>query len=66
MGDLTEKTSSAFNQKSKNEARHFVDKQHLESNLKSTLLENNEQLTILVKGSRSAKMEEVVAYIKQI
>ena len=66
VGDLTEKTSSAFNQKSKNEARHFVDKQHLESNLKSTLLENNEQLTILVKGSRSAKMEEVVAYIKQI
>jgi len=66
VGVLTENTASAFNKKSNNEAQHFVDKQDLKDQLSSALLKNNEPLTILVKGSRSAKMEEVVAYIKQI
>ena len=66
VGKLTEQTSAAFKQGEKNRALHFSSKQQLTAYLQKTLLQNSEKLTILVKGSRSMKMEEIVAYIKQL
>lgn len=66
VGKLTEQTTQAFNRGEKNSALHFSSRQQLNRYLENTLLENSEKLTILVKGSRSMKMEEVVADIKQL
>ena len=66
VGTFTEQTSTAFKQGEKNRALHFSSKQQLSAYLQKTLLQNSEKLTILVKGSRSMKMEEVVAFIKQL
>lgn len=65
VGTLTAQTAQAFSGEA-NSARHFTDKEALKEHLQNLLLHNSEKLTILVKGSRSAKMEEIVAYIKQL
>lgn len=66
VGKLTEQTSIAFKQGGKNKAQHFSSKQQLTTYLQKTLLQNSEKLTLLVKGSRGTKMEEIVSYIKQL
>jgi UDP-N-acetylmuramoyl-tripeptide--D-alanyl-D-alanine ligase len=66
VGKLTQQTSQAFKQRSNNNAQHFSSKQQLLASLQSMLLQSSKKLTILVKGSRTAKMEEVVNYIKQL
>ena len=66
VGKLTEQTSTAFNQEGKNKALHFSSKQQLTASLQKMLLQNSEKLTILVKGSRGAKMEEIVADIPKL
>ena len=66
VGKLTEQTAQAFTASGANSALHFTNKQQLTAYLQKELLQNREKLTILVKGSRSAKMEEIVALIKQI
>ena len=66
VGKLTEQTSTAFKQEGKNRADHFSSKQQLRAYLQKMLLQNSEKLTILVKGSRGTKMEEIVSYIKQL
>jgi UDP-N-acetylmuramoyl-tripeptide--D-alanyl-D-alanine ligase len=66
VGELTAQTSIAFTEAGGNKTQHFSSKEHLTAYLQKVLLKNSEKLTILVKGSRSAKMEDVVAYIKQL
>jgi UDP-N-acetylmuramoyl-tripeptide--D-alanyl-D-alanine ligase len=66
VGYLTQFTEQAFSELSDNQALHFTDKAGLKAYLKPYLQKSsNKKLTILVKGSRSAKMEEIVAFIKQ-
>lgn len=65
MGKATQYTYQSFIDNSDNAAKHFTDKQQLGSYLQKVLLENSAKLSILVKGSRSAKMEDIVALIKQ-
>ena len=65
VGKLTTKTDHAFKQAGKGESVHFSDKDKVNAYLHDILLAQNEPLTILVKGSRGAKMEEIVDFIKQ-
>lgn len=66
VGTFTEFTHHAFTEKSTKTALHFVDKQALIAYLQTYLAQvSNQKSTILVKGSRSTKMEDIVAYIKQ-
>ena len=65
VGKATQYTSQVFTEKSNNGARHFTDKKQLGTYLQNVLLQNSKKLSILVKGSRSAKMEEIVTLIKQ-
>ncbi|ABM02980.1 UDP-N-acetylmuramoyl-tripeptide--D-alanyl-D-alanine ligase [Psychromonas ingrahamii 37] len=65
FGKLTFKTYQAFKQAGQGEALHFADKKQLNAYLENRLLEQKNKLTILVKGSRGSKMEEVVNFIKQ-
>ena len=66
VGTLSEFAHLAFSELSQQKARHFIDKVALKTYLKVQLPQiSNTKSTILVKGSRSAKMEEIVAYIKQ-
>lgn len=55
------KTDSKIDKKT---AIHFNEKQGLKAHLK-VYLQQNKKMTLLVKGSRGTKMEEIVAYIKQ-
>ncbi|PKF62239.1 UDP-N-acetylmuramoylalanyl-D-glutamyl-2, 6-diaminopimelate--D-alanyl-D-alanine ligase [Psychromonas sp. psych-6C06] len=66
VGQSTAFTHETFKSLSSHTCLHFDDKKVLKAHL-HTYLQNkrNEKLTILVKGSRSTKMEEIVAYIKQ-
>ena len=66
VGELTRQTSLAFTQENAGDALHFSTKEQLVAHLQNTLLQNSKKLTVLVKGSRGAKMEEIVAYIKQL
>ena len=66
VGTLTEQTSTAFKKGGKNSALHFSSKQQLITYLQKTLLQNSEKLTLLVKGSRGTKMEEIVACIPKL
>jgi UDP-N-acetylmuramoyl-tripeptide--D-alanyl-D-alanine ligase len=66
VGELTKQTSIAFKKENTGEALHFTTKVQLVAYLQNTLLQNSKKLTILVKGSRGAKMEEIIAYIKQL
>lgn len=65
VGKLSCKTYQAFKQAGHGEALHFDDKEQVNAYLQNVLLEQNDKLTILVKGSRGSKMEEVVNFIKQ-
>jgi len=65
VGPLTAFTHAAFTESSQKDALHFADKTGLESHLQSYLQHSsNTQLTILVKGSRGTKMEQIITYIK--
>jgi UDP-N-acetylmuramoyl-tripeptide--D-alanyl-D-alanine ligase len=67
---FTQQTFSELNQQpltelSHQSALHFDDKEWLKTHLQSYLQQtSNKILTILVKGSRGTKMEEIVAYIE--
>jgi len=66
VGTLTKFTNQSFSELSQQNALHFANKNALKGYLDSHLQKNNNQKsTILVKGSRGTKMEEIVAYIKQ-
>jgi len=66
VGKLTQFTEQAFTDSGRQGAVHFDDKTGLKNHLQSFLQQtSNTKLTILVKGSRGTKMEEIVAYIKQ-
>ena len=66
LGKYTSFTHETFIKFSGQTAKHFADKSELKAHLTPYLQQiSNEKLTVLVKGSRSAKMEEIVAYIKQ-
>jgi UDP-N-acetylmuramoyl-tripeptide--D-alanyl-D-alanine ligase len=66
VGSLTEFTHHAFTEKSLQNALHFADKKALTKYLQTYLPQiSNQKSTILVKGSRGTKMEEIIAYIKQ-
>lgn len=67
VGDLTEFTHQSFSESSSELAIHFTDKQALMGYLETCLPAiSNQKSTILVKGSRGTKMEEIVAFIKQL
>ncbi|MFT6926300.1 MAG: UDP-N-acetylmuramoyl-tripeptide--D-alanyl-D-alanine ligase [Psychromonas sp.] len=65
VGKLSFKTHQAFQQAGQGEALHFDDNKQVNAYLKDLLLEQNDKLTVLVKGSRGSKMEEIVNFIKQ-
>ncbi|GLS89829.1 UDP-N-acetylmuramoyl-tripeptide--D-alanyl-D-alanine ligase [Psychromonas marina] len=66
VGQLTQFTHQSFSSLSDQSSVHFADKAGLKAYLTPYLQKSsNKNLTILVKGSRSAKMEEIVAFIKQ-
>jgi len=65
VGKLSAKTHQAFKQAGHGDALHFDDKMQVNAYLKDLLLAQSDKLTILVKGSRGSKMEEVVNFIKQ-
>jgi len=68
VGQLSEFTHQAFHHETEqapSSALHFADKSELKTYLLTYLSQNlNTKLTILVKGSRSAKMEDIITYIK--
>lgn len=57
VGDLSRHTADAAS------GQHFTDKESLSQALK-TLMQQQRPMTILAKGARSARMEEVVAFVK--
>jgi UDP-N-acetylmuramoyl-tripeptide--D-alanyl-D-alanine ligase len=66
VGEFTEFTHFSFTERSAKKALHFADKNALIGYLQTYLPTiSNQKSTILVKGSRSAKMEDIVAFIKQ-
>lgn len=65
LGVLSQNASDAFYQGQNTQAQHFSSKEKLISRLQQLLQGENQQVTILVKGSRSAHMEYVVADIIQ-
>ncbi|WP_094751697.1 UDP-N-acetylmuramoyl-tripeptide--D-alanyl-D-alanine ligase [Psychromonas sp. CD1] len=46
-------------------AQHFANKAQLQNFIKKYLDENKQIITLLVKGSRSAKMEDIVTFIQK-
>ena len=65
LGVLSQHASDAFYQGQEAQAQHFSSKEKLLSRLQQLLQGEEQQVTILVKGSRSAHMEYVVADIIQ-
>ena len=65
LGVLSQNTSDAFYQGDNTQKQHFSSKENLVSRLQRMLQGEDQQVTILVKGSRSAHMEYVVADIIQ-
>ena len=65
LGVLSQNTSDAFYQGQNTPGQHFSSKEELVSRLQQMLQGEEQQVTILVKGSRSAHMEYVVADIIQ-
>ena len=57
VGDLSRHAADAAS------GQHFTDKESLSQALK-TLMQQQRPMTILAKGARSARMEEVVAFVK--
>ncbi|MFT6584212.1 MAG: UDP-N-acetylmuramoyl-tripeptide--D-alanyl-D-alanine ligase [Cognaticolwellia sp.] len=65
LGVLSQNASDAFYQGQQKQAQHFSSRENLLSRLQQLLQDEKQQVTILVKGSRSAHMEYVVADIIQ-
>lgn len=66
VGNLSQLATNEYNARSKNLcAKHFTDKQQLKLAINSYLNSEKSKVVVLVKGSRSAKMEEIVASIQQ-
>ena len=65
LGVLSQNTTDAFNGKAGSNARHFSERSALITQLKSILADEEQPVSILVKGSRSAHMEYVVQDIIQ-
>jgi len=66
IGSLSEFATHAYNAASKNvTAEHFLDKQQAMLAINDYFSAQESKIVVLVKGSRSAKMEEIVAFIKQ-
>lgn len=65
LGVLSQNTSDAFYRGSVDQAQHFSSREKLILRLQQLLEGEEQQVTILVKGSRSAHMELVVADIIQ-
>ncbi len=60
IGVLSQSTSDAFNKKNNEQGMHFSEREKLVAQLKMLLAGEEQQISILVKGSRSAHMEYVV------
>lgn len=60
LGVLSQNTSDAFNKNNQKHGLHFSDRKQLVNELQTMLFNENQQISILVKGSRSAHMEHVV------
>ncbi len=65
VGSFSSKTCSAFQANCTAKAVHFDTKSQLKEYLENEVLNKHQKLTVLVKGSRGAKMEEIVTFIKQ-
>ena len=65
LGVLSQNASDAFYQGQQEQSQHFSSKENLLSRLQLLLQGEEQPVTILVKGSRSAHMEYVVADIIQ-
>lgn len=66
VGHLSQLATNAYNAASPNAgAEHFSDKQQLEIAIDAFLSRQQSKVVVLVKGSRSARMEEIVAFIKR-
>ena len=66
VGNLSQLATSEYNAASQNKcAKHFSDKEQLKLAINSYLNSEKSKVVVLVKGSRSAKMEEIVAFIVQ-
>lgn len=65
LGVLSQSTSDAYNKKSGKKSSHFSERAPLIARLKELVVEEEQQISILVKGSRSAHMELVVQDIMQ-
>ena len=66
VGRLSQLATNAYNAASQNTcAVHFSDKESLKLAVEDFLSNEASKVVVLVKGSRSAKMEEIVAFIKQ-
>ena len=63
LGVLSQNTSDAFNQGNGNKGSHFSERKSLIAKLQKLLADERQQISILVKGSRSAHMEHVVTDI---
>lgn len=63
LGVLSQNTSDAFNKGNSSPSLHFSDRESLIIKLQKLLADENQQISILVKGSRSAHMEYVVTDI---
>jgi UDP-N-acetylmuramoyl-tripeptide--D-alanyl-D-alanine ligase len=60
LGVLSQSTSDAFNQGNNQHGLHFSARESLIAQLQSLLVDEAQQISILVKGSRSSHMEYVV------
>ena len=66
VGKLSQLATNAYNASTeKTVAEHFSDKEQLKVAIEAYLSGQESKVVVLVKGSRSAKMEEIVAFIKQ-
>lgn len=66
VGSLSLLTQQRFQSEGGKQSKHFTDKESLKNHLQKLLAENRRKLNILVKGSRNAKMEEIVEYINNV
>ena len=60
IGVLSQSASDAFNAKKHQQSSHFGKREKLVAHLQNLLVDEEQQVSILVKGSRSAHMEYVV------
>ncbi len=59
LGVLSQSATDGFNGKTSVQGQHFSDRKQLLRHLQTLLADQQQPVTILVKGSRSAKMEQV-------